>query len=138
MKKVILLIPTVLVTAFLALSFLLPGTAAGVIRAVVPSLQALPGGIIAVAPDGTGPAAAPAAQAGAPAQRAEQANSGSPPSPKAPPVTSNAQGNVDHGGHAVATGGNVNCDRMGNGHHSGKHDFVCPNQPYPQPVITHS
>jgi hypothetical protein len=37
-------------------------------------------------------------------------------------------------GHEVATAGDVNCGRYGNGHHGGKHDFTCPNRPFPEPV----
>jgi hypothetical protein len=136
MKKLILLIPTMIVTAFLALSFLLPGTAAGVIRSVAPALPPVLAGVLAVVPAGNGIAAPPANADAAPA--AGQGSSGSAAQPKAPPVTSNAQGAVDHGGHSVATAGQTNCGRFGNGHHGGKHDFTCPNPPFPEPVTSHS
>ncbi len=140
MKKVVLLIPTVLVTAFLALAFLLPGAAAGALRSVAPALQVVPAGLLAVAPGGTA-AAGSTAKAGA-APGAGQGNpgpGGSPAAaPKAPPVTSSSQHGIDHGGHSVATFGRTNCGRFGNGHHGGKHDFNCPNRPFPEPVISHS
>lgn len=133
MKKLILLIPTMIVTAFLALSFLLPGTAAGVIRSVAPALQVTPFGALAVAPDGTGVAVSPAKAGAAP-----DVGQGSSSSPKAPNVLSNSPDTLDHGGHAVATAGQTNCGRFGNGHHGGKHDFTCPNPPFPEPVTSHS
>jgi hypothetical protein len=40
--------------------------------------------------------------------------------------------------HAVATAGEMNCGRFGNGHHGGKHDFTCPNTLFPEPVTSHS
>src|SRR5438552_8474727 len=105
MRKLILLIPTLIVTAFLALSFLLPGTAAGVLRSVAAPLILVPGGVAA---DASGIAASLGkAQAG-------QGSSGSTPSPKAPAVISNSQQAVDHGGHSVATAGQTNCGRFGN------------------------
>ena len=129
MRKLILLIPTMIVTAFLALSFLLPGTAAGILRSVAPAVILLPGGVAA---DASGIAASLGkAQAG-------QGSSSSTPSPKAPPVTSNSQQAIDHGGHSVSTAGETNCGRFGNGHHGGKHDFICPNRPFPEPVTSHS
>jgi hypothetical protein len=36
--------------------------------------------------------------------------------------------------HAVATAGEMNCGRFGNGFHGGKHDFTCPNRPFPEPA----
>ena len=134
MRKLILLIPTMIVTAFLALSFLLPGTAAGVVRSIAPALQVVPAGVLAVAPNVIAGAPSPARAA----PQAGPANSDSTPSPKAPPVTSNSQQSLDHGGHSVATAGQTNCGRFGNGHHGGKHDFTCPNPPFPEPVTSHS
>jgi hypothetical protein len=140
MKKLVLLIPTMLVTAFLALAFLLPGAAAGVLRSVAPSLQVVPAGVLAVAPDGTAVAGSPAKAGAAPGAGQGSPGSGGSPaaSPKAPPITSNSQQAIDHGGHSVATFGHTNCGRFGNGHHGGKHDFTCPNRPFPEPVISHS
>ncbi len=131
MKK-LMLIPTILMTAFLALAFLLPGTAAGILRAVAPSLQAAPAGVLAVVPDGTGIAASPAEAGAAPV--AGQGSSGSPATPNAPPVTANSPQILDRVGHAVATAGHPNCGRFGNGFHGGKHDFTCPNLPFPVPA----
>jgi hypothetical protein len=37
-------------------------------------------------------------------------------------------------GHDVGTAGEMNCGRFGNGHHGGKHDFICPNRPFPEPA----
>jgi hypothetical protein len=136
MKKLILLVPTILVTVFLALSFMLPGTAAGILRALAPPLLVAPAGVLAVAPDGTGTAASPAKAEAAP--EAAPANPGSAAAPKAPAVLSNTPSGLDHGGHAVATAGQTNCGRFGNGHHGGKHDFTCPNPPFPEPVTSHT
>ena len=133
MRKLILLIPTMIVTAFLALSFLLPGTAAGILRSAVPVLVLIPGGVAA---DATGTAASLGKGQAAP--QAGQGTNSSTPSPKAPAVTSNSQQSLDHGGHSVSTAGQTNCGRFGNGHHGGKHDFTCPNQPFPEPVTSHS
>jgi len=36
--------------------------------------------------------------------------------------------------HEVATAGKMNCGRFGNGTHGGKHDFTCPNRPFPAPA----
>src|SRR2546427_11237795 len=112
MRKLILLIPTMIVTAFLALAFLLPGTAAEILRSVAPPLVLIPGGIAA---DATGTAASLGKAQAAP--QAGQGSDSSTPSPKAPPVTSNSQQAVDHGGHSVSTAGQTNCGRFGNGHH---------------------
>ena len=137
MKKLILLIPITVVTVFLALSFLLPGAAASVIRSAAPVLQSLPAAVLAVAP---GPLVSPVKAGSAPAARpgTGQDNAGPAAQPKAPPVSVNAPTGLDHGGHAVATAGQTNCGRFGNGHHGGKHDFTCPNRPFPEPVTTHS
>ena len=136
MRKLILLIPTTIVTVFLALAFLLPGAAAGAVRSVAPVFQILPASVLAAVPSGVGWVASPA-KAG-PASSAGHGSTGPAAQPKAPPVTSNSQTGLDHGGHSVATAGNTNCGRFGNGHHGGKHDFTCPNQPFPQPVTSHS
>jgi hypothetical protein len=41
---------------------------------------------------------------------------------------------VNDRNHEVATAGQVNCGRYGRGTHGGKHDFTCPNQPFPVPA----
>jgi hypothetical protein len=118
--KKLLLIPTVVVTAFLALAFLMPATAASVIRSVAPSAQISLASAVSTRSETV--AAAPATK-----------------------VTSQSASETSFQGstsqllvssqtvHGVSTGGEMNCGRFGNGFHGGKHDFICPNRPFPQP-----
>jgi hypothetical protein len=122
--KRLLLIPTLVVTMFLALAFVAPGTAKGLIGSVAPVLKAahlnLPA--VGMAENGVAPSASTSARAEA----------GRTPQPFAPvvPQTNTTQSGV-HRGDAVATAGHVNCGRLGNGFHGGKHDFICPNKVFP-------
>jgi hypothetical protein len=125
MKK-LLLIPTVVVTAFLALAFLMPATAANVIRSVAPVAQI--GLASATSTRSETLAAAPASNFSA---SRVSSSSGS---------STSAQGSTTQllvsspAGHDVGTAGEMNCGRFGNGHHGGKHDFICPNRPFPEPA----
>ena len=120
MKK-LLLIPTVVVTAFLALAFLMPATAANMIRSVAPVAQISLASSMSTRSETL--AAAPASKV--------SSSSGS---------STSAQGSTTQllvsspAGHDVGTAGEMNCGRFGNGHHGGKHDFICPNRPFPQPA----
>ena len=119
MKKLLLLIPTVLVTVFLAMAFVAPGVAKGVIGTVAPGLRVEHAGA---------PAVGFADNGAAPAANAERAQSSRATGAVAPPTTTHVPLDRDH---PVATAGHVNCGRVGNGRHGGKHDFVCPNPVFP-------
>ena len=133
MKKLIL-IPTVVVTVLLVLAFLAPATASSILNTVAPALQTRHASVLAVNSGEPGPASAP--EAGL-ASGTPTTASGSPAS--SIQSTSTAQLAPQPAGidrtHAVATAGQTNCGRFGNGHHGGKHDFTCPNQPFPAPAI---
>jgi hypothetical protein len=120
MKK-LLLIPVVVLTAFLALAFLMPATAANVIRAVAPAAQ------ISLA------SALSARNESASAAPASKASLSSGSSTSFQGLTSQLL-TSSQSGHSVGTAGQVNCGRFGNGHHGGKHDFICPNRPFPRPA----
>ena len=131
MKKLIL-IPTVVLTVILVLAFLAPGTAGGILNTVAPALQTRHASVLAVNSGVPGAASAP--EAGL-ASGTQTVSSGSPAS--STQSTSTAQLAPQQGidrSHAVATAGQTNCGRFGNGHHGGKHDFTCPNQPFPAPA----
>jgi hypothetical protein len=130
MKK-LLLVPTILATAFLLFVFLLPATAAGVVRTVAPALHVVaastvsaisgPGGITQ-----TKGAGSISGSSSANRQAATQ-NGGDLSSSSALFVNSSSVG------HSGSTTPRENCGRYGNGSHGGKHDFVCPNRPFPVP-----
>jgi hypothetical protein len=134
--KKLLLIPTVVLTAFLALAFLMPATAAHVIRSVAPVAQISLAFGNSAANENAG--AAPASNAGTAGSVALSAGSSSsrvssPPGSSTSSADSTAQLLISsQTGHEVATGGETNCGRFGNGHHGGKHDFICKNTPFPQ------
>jgi len=123
MKKLLLLIPTVLVTAFLAMAFVAPGLAKGLIGGVAPALRAdhlsLPA--VGFAENRVAPSASANAQgsktpqSAAPGARVPQTDTGQTPLHR----------------EEVATAGHVNCGRVGGGRHGGKHDNVCQNQVFP-------
>ena len=122
MKRLLVLIPTMLMTAFLALAFVAPGIAQGLVGGVAPALRADHLSVPAVgfgdnrsAPSDQGNVE-PAPQSAAPGAMVPQTTATQTPT---------------HRDTAVATAGRVNCGRMGNGFHGGKHDFVCPNQVFP-------
>jgi hypothetical protein len=94
MKKLVL-IPTVVITAFLSLAFLMPATASGIVR---------------TNPQGTSTQSTTT------------------------PQMAGRDAMVDPASHEVSTAGHSNCGRFGNGFHGGKHDFTCPNRPFPAPA----
>ena len=127
-RKRLLLIPMVLMTGALAFAFLMPATAATVLRSVAPMAHfgsALSAGSenapITAAQGrgalGSGNLAAGSSSTGSSLQGFNQG-------------LISTQGS----GHGVSTPGEENCGRFGNGHHGGKHDFVCPNRPFPAPA----
>ena len=124
MKK-LLLIPIMVVTLFLALAFVAPGLAKGLIGGVAPVLKAAHLNVPAVgsADTATAPSGAPAGAPGAEAAKS--------PQPFAPvvPQTNTTQTPLHRG--SVATSGHVDCGRVGGGFHGGKDDFVCQNKPFP-------
>ena len=128
--KRLLLIPTTVVTAFLAFAFLQPGTAGGVLRAVAPTvLSALPSAVLA---DGSTQSSSAngrlvSSQGSAQSTRSTGALS-NPSDPLVNPETK------DTTQHAVSTAAHTNCGRFGGGFHGGKHLFVCPNHPFPPPA----
>ena len=126
MKKVIL-VPTILVTAFLAVAFLMPGTTAGALRAV-PGLNAAMASAVSTL-GGSGLVSAVAGSrltqgSGQSAQASTASN----------PSSSDADAKAGSRVHSVATSAHPNCGRFGNGFHGGKHNFACPNRPFPPPA----
>ena len=120
MKKILVLIPTVLVTVFLAMAFVAPGVAKGLVGGVAPVLRAEHINV---------PAVGFAETRAAPPADGESAKSSQAAGPVAPQLDTTTQ--PFHRGEAVATAGRVNCGRFGNGFHGGKHDFICPNKAFP-------
>jgi hypothetical protein len=126
MKKLIL-IPTTLVTGLLALAFVLPGQATGVLRAVAPSVHIGTPSVIS-AGGGSSTTVASHSNAGTAPSRTSSSSASS-QSPSGQLFAASVNG--------VSTPSQQNCGRFGNGFHGGKHLFVCPNRPFPAPVITH-
>ena len=117
MKK-LLLVPTILITAFLAFAFVAPAAAGSAIRAVAPVVQAaLPDAVLA----GNGSTSTNA-------RSTQSAGSGAAPLLQNSNTTS--QSHIDRD-HPVATSGHPHCGRFGNGFHGGKHNLVCPNEHFP-------
>lgn len=140
MKK-LLLIPTVVVTGFLVISFLMPATAATVLRSVVPAAQiSLPS--VLAARNGNETATNPAGTTGSAGSPTLSGGSSSPGrSSSSGASSSSPQGSTDallattqESGHSIATPSQENCGRFGDGSHGGKHDFTCPNRPFPAPA----
>ena len=128
--KRLLLIPTTVVTAFLAFAFLQPGTAGGVLRAVAPTvLSALPSAVLAngSAQSSSANGRLVSSQGSAQSTRSTGALS----NPSDPLVNPETKDTIEH---AVSTAAHTNCGRFGGGFHGGKHLFVCPNQPFPPPA----
>jgi len=97
MKKLIL-VPMIVLTVLLALAFVAPAAAAGLLKTVAP---------------------ANTTQTVASRSALSSTTSISESQPTAAE------------GHAVSTAGHSNCGRFGDGFHGGKHDFTCPNRPFP-------
>ena len=126
MKKLIL-VPTILVTAFLAVAFVMPGTTAGALR-TVPGLNA----VMASAVSAVGGSGLVSAISGS------RLTQGSGQGAQASTASSRSNGDADAKAgslvHSVATSAHPNCGRFGNGFHGGKHNFACPNRPFPPPA----
>ena len=126
MKKLIL-VPTILVTAFLAVAFLMPGTTAGALQ-TVPGLNA----VMASAVSAVGGSGLVSAISGS------RLTQGSGQGAQASTASSRSNGDADAKAgslvHSVATSAHPNCGRFGNGFHGGKHNFACPNRPFPPPA----
>lgn len=132
-SKKLILIPSILLTGFLAFAFFRPTTAARVLGIVAPALHVgvpstvsadvgfgltVPGGAVGSPSSGTG-------GAGASTQTGSFSN--------------HSDGSTNlleqtSAGHTLSTPPQENCGRFGNGFHGGKHLFVCPNAPFPRPV----
>jgi hypothetical protein len=134
MKK-LLLIPTTLVTALLAVAFISPTTASNAVRAVVPALHIVgASSVLALADsqqasttaDSSGLAVASAPNSTSPGSASPSGGSAALDA-AFPDIPSAA-------GHSLATVPNENCGRFGNGFHGGKHLMVCPNRPFPPPA----
>jgi len=128
MKKLILLVPTIVVTVFLALAFVAPAAATGVLKTVAPALQAAHINVPSVQFAGAGASVVLSAKAG---NSSQAAGSGLAQSSTA--AISKSEVTADEG-HAVSTAGHSNCGRFGDGFHGGKHAFPCPNRPFPAPA----
>lgn len=139
MKK-LLLAPVVLMTAFLAFAFLMPATAASVVRSVAPVahiglpavLSAGTQNATAAKPAGSQDATSPASSGGSSSvagSSASRATSNTTLQSASQPSIS-----LNDRGHEVATAAHPNCGRFGDGTHGGKHDFTCPNRPFPEPA----
>jgi hypothetical protein len=127
MKK-LLLVPVVMMTGLLAFAFLMPATAATVLRSVAPAAHlTVPSVLSAGSKDGA--AAQPAGSTGTVGSAASSSRASTLQGSASQPLIS-----VNDREHAVATAGEVNCGRFGNGTHGGKHDFTCPNRPFPEPA----
>ena len=134
MKK-LLLLPVVLTTLLLAFAFIMPATAANVLRSLAPATHLnLP--TVISAGSGNEVAARPTASAANPGSAALPGASSAPggSSSTRQDSTSRPSITVQDRGHAVATAGRVNCGRFGGGFHGGKHLDVCPNPVYPLPA----
>jgi hypothetical protein len=133
MKKLIL-IPTVVVTAFLAFAFLAPATASGLVKTVAPVLQT---GHVSVLGLHFGQAGEASSAGAAPSSSTQAVRSGSQASSSQSTTSTQAAAQnaiIDPASHEVATSGHPNCGRFGDGFHGGKHDFTCPNRPFPAPA----
>lgn len=134
MKK-FLLIPTTIVTALLALAFVSPGAASGAAHAIAPAVNFVGLSHVLAPAATTGQQASTAIDSGSSGtssqDTATRASSSSPGMSTQPgSTTDQAPPPV---GFSIATPGQENCGRFGNGFHGGKHLFVCPNRPFPPP-----
>lgn len=134
MKK-LLLLPVVLTTLILAFAFMMPATAAGVLRSLAPAGHVSWPAVLS-APTRNEVAARPAGSTGNVGSSALPGESSSPggSSSTRPDSASRPLVTIQELGHAVATAGQVNCGRFGGGFHGGKHLDVCPNTVYPLPA----
>jgi hypothetical protein len=136
--KRLLLIPTTVVTAFLAFAFLQPSAAGGVFRAVAPTvLAAFPASALSQA-DGSA-LSAPASNKGSVSSASGSGQASTQSSTSTGSLTSSFDPLLDPEtktttGHALSTPSHTNCGRFGGGFHGGKHNVTCPNHPYPPPA----
>ena len=125
MKK-FLLIPTTLVTALLAVAFVSPAAASSAVRAVAPQIHFV-GFSLASAPTVGTNASTTAGSSGTSSLGSASSTGNSTEASAAfqhlPPAVE----------FSIATPGQQNCGRFGDGFHGGKHLLVCPNRPFPPP-----
>jgi cytoskeletal protein RodZ len=128
MKRLIL-IPITFVTGLLVVAFLAPSAAASAARTIAPAVSAavsmLPGVQLLSAQQGSLP--------GTPSSSLQtQANSSGASASTSGTAAQTPEGQgIDSTMHTLSTPSQVNCGRFGNGFHGGKHDFTCPNRPFP-------
>jgi len=127
--KKLILIPTTMVTAFLAVAFLMPATAGNVLRAV-PGLQVVVASAVSAA---TGAGSSASFVSGSGLKQAAGKSTTVSGSSNGSASDADAMSNAQI--HAVATAAHPNCGRFGNGFHGGKHNFACPNRPFPPPAV---
>jgi hypothetical protein len=120
--KKLMVVPIVLATVFLALSLLLPATAAGMIRTVSPALLASSSSVSSSSTSAM--VTARSSSVNASVQQATRNGSA-----KLTSSTASSPANIVAENLApqdsVTTAGHSNCGRFGNGFHGGKHNFVC-------------
>jgi hypothetical protein len=133
MKKLIL-IPTVVMTVFLALAFLAPATARGIVKTVAPALQTGHVSVLGLHFSQAGEASSSGAASSTGTQAVRSGSQASSSQSTTSIQTAAQNAIIDPGSHAVATAGHPNCGRFGDGFHGGKHDFTCPNRPFPAPA----
>ena len=132
MVKLILAISTTVATALLVIAFVSPAAASGAVRTVAPAVQfaatVLPGaGLLSAQPaSGTKDRTVSPQFPG---------NRGSGSSILTGSTTTNGLAEDDLGSnadsHSISTPSHANCGRYGSGFHGGKHNFTCPNRPFP-------
>jgi hypothetical protein len=130
MKKLIL-IPTVVVTVFLAFAFLMPATASGLVKTVAPALQSGHVSVLGIQLSQAGVTSSAGAASSGSSQPARSVSQGSSTQTTTTAQSAAQNAIIDPTSHEVATSGHPNCGRFGDGFHGGKHDFTCPNRPFP-------
>ena len=125
MKK-LLLIPTVLTTIVLAVAFFVPATASGVVRSGAQLI------LTPVAPALASSIAGTASSAGQVPSSVSTRSSSQSSVNRSSGNSLSADALGPSVGHSMGTPSN--CGRFGNGFHGGKHNFPCPNRPFPAPA----
>ena len=131
MKKLILVIPTTVATVLLVIAFVAPAAASGAVRTVAPALHfattILPGGGAAVSVQQVSGTKVGVVSAPGQANRSNGTVTGN--STPTGLVANDLSAGADS--HSISTTGHENCGRYGSGFHGGKHNFTCPNRPFP-------
>jgi hypothetical protein len=133
MKKLIL-IPTVVMTVFLALAFLMPATASGIVKTVAPALQTGHASVLVLHFSQAGMISSTGAASSGSTQTARFGTQGTSTQSTTTPQMAPRDTMIDPASHEVSTAGHSNCGRFGDGFHGGKHEAPCPNRPFPPPA----